>query len=54
MIKKMSKQPSRTHLVKTVGPKGDKLLKRRMSVKGAIKKTRSIAVERKCFRYLVY
>ena len=47
--KKITKPPS-THcqLLTRCVPRGEKLLKRRMSVKGAIKKTRSITVERKC------
>lgn len=43
--KKITK-PCPTQLLAKSVPKGEKLLKRRMSVKGAIKKTRSITVER--------
>lgn len=38
--------PHRTSLLSRTGVKSTKNLRRRMSVKGAIKKTRSIAVER--------
>lgn len=47
MGKKMTKPIGQSQLIGRVGLKGDKLLRRRMSVKGAIKKTRSIAVDGK-------